>query len=218
MRRLIAAAAVLTLATAVPALAQGRVRGVVQDVDGEPIRGATIRASHPDAGTNPTSTTDDGGRFVLQGLRVEPDWQLTVEAPGFLAIEVTVSALNDMFNRRRPSTFTLLRDEGPAPGIIARNIFERLRQANELRNAGQYDQAIDAYLSIQADNATLTSLNLVLAETYRLKADRESDSQVRRTLLEQARQAYGKLLETDGPHDRASAELAEVEASLNALQ
>jgi hypothetical protein len=85
MRRLhVIGAVLLTLGLAADAAAQGRVMGVVQDTNGRPIKGATIRALNTDSSPREwTSTTDDKGRFVLLGLRIGPNWKFVAEAPGF---------------------------------------------------------------------------------------------------------------------------------------
>ena len=76
-------AAVMSLALAGPAFAQGRVYGVVKSTDGRPIKGATIRAQNPNASPREfTATSDDRGRWAMIGLRAGV-WVFSAEAPGF---------------------------------------------------------------------------------------------------------------------------------------
>jgi hypothetical protein len=213
----LAALAVFTLGLAAPAAAQtGRVTGIVKDAAGKPIKGATVRASNPDAAPHEfTSTTDDKGRFAMLGLRTASTWHFVAEAPGFYRSE------GDAAVRSQPGApfeFTMTRDLGPIPGALARDIQQQLSAANTMRDEGKYDQAIAAYQSIQTKNPKLTSLNLVLAGTYREKAERETDATVRVTLLERASAAYADLLKDDGGNERAKTEMAAVTARLQELK
>ena len=90
MRRpYLVAFAVFSLWLAAPVNAQtGRVTGIVKDSAGKPIKGATVRASNPDAIPREfTSTTDDKGRFAMLGLRTATTWHFVAEAPGFYRSE-----------------------------------------------------------------------------------------------------------------------------------
>ena len=196
MRRLqIIAAALLALALAVPAVAQGRVTGLVQDMDGRAIKGASIRAVNPGMSTREwTSTTDDKGRFVILGLRVGANWQFVAESPGYVPSEATV-LVRSVFGA--PLTFTLRRDPGPIPGALTKGIQDDLSEANTLRNQGRYDQALAAYQSIQAKNPKLTTLNLVIANVYRQQAEQERDASARQALLDRA--AAAELAGTSTP-------------------
>jgi tetratricopeptide (TPR) repeat protein len=217
MRRVQIIAAVLTtLGFAATAAAQGRVMGVVQDTNGRPIKGATVRATNPETSSREwTAATDDRGRFVLLGLRINPNWKFIAEAPGFFPSEGTAQVRS---NFGPPLTFNLQRDPGPIPGALVKDIQEQLEEARALRDAGRYDQALAAYQSIQAKNPKLTTVNLVMAAVYRQKAEQERDAPARVALLERASAAYDEVLKTDADNDYAKAELAAVKASLNELK
>jgi hypothetical protein len=194
----------------------GRVSGVVKDTAGKPIKGATVRAINRDAIPREfTSTTDDKGRFAMLGLRTSATWHFVAEAPGFFASE------GDAAIRSQPGTpfaFTMRRDPGPLPGALAKDIQEQLAGANALRDDGRLDQAIAAYQSIQDKNPKLTTINLVLAATYRLKAEGETDPAARLTLLERAEAAYADLLKEDAANERAKTEMAAVATRLQELK
>jgi hypothetical protein len=216
MPRLLVAAVLVILSTAAPALAQGRVTGLVRDVNGRPIKGATVVAFHNDAFPRErTSTTDDKGRWVLLGLRVSPTWKVTIEAPGFFREEGTMAIRGA---QGPPILTTLRRDPGPLPGALSREIAQQLSAAAALRDQGRYDEAIAAYESIQARNEKLTTVHLVLAGVFRKKADTVPQPDARRALLERAVSEYGAVLRADAEHTRARAEMAAVQATLNELK
>jgi hypothetical protein len=185
MRRLqIIAAALMALGLALPAAAQGRVMGVVQDTNGRPIKGAIIRAVNTGQSTREwTSTSDDKGRFVILGLRVGADWKFVAESPGYFPAEGTAQVRS---NFGPPLSFTMRRDPGPVPGALTRDIQNELGEARTLRDQGRYDQALAAYQSIQAKNPKLTAVNLVIANVYRQKAEQEPDATARQALLDRA--------------------------------
>jgi hypothetical protein len=213
MRRLqLVAAAAFIVTLAAPAAAQtGRIQGVVRDVGGEPIKGATIRAVHPDAIPREfTSATDERGRWAIIGMRIGPNWRFIAEAPGYFPEEGTAQVRSTL---GQPLVFTLRKDPGPIPGALAKDIMGQLTVANSLRDQGRYDEAIAAYQSIQTQNAKLTTVSLVLGNVYRDKAERESGA-ARRTSLEKAAAAYQAVLKDDAENERAKQELAAVTAAL----
>jgi tetratricopeptide (TPR) repeat protein len=99
-----------------------------------------------------------------------------------------------------------------------KDIQEQLTAANALRDEGRHDQALAAYQSIHSRNPKLTSLNLVIADVYRQKAEGERDAVARQALLQRASAAYDEVLKTDAENEHAKAELAVVRASLNELK
>jgi hypothetical protein len=185
MRRLqIAAAMLVTLAVAATAAAQGRVAGVVQDVNGRPVKGATIRAVNTDASPREwTASSDDKGRWVMLGLRISPNWRFVVEAPGFFPGD-GIAPVRSQFGQ--PIRIMLRPDPGPPPGALVKDIEEQVASAHALRDDGRYDQALAAYQSIAARNPKLTAINLVIADVYRRQAEQERDETARRALLERA--------------------------------
>ena len=215
-RQHFALAVVITVVFAAHANAQsGRVQGVVRDVNGQPIRGAVIKATHPDAVPRElTAATDEDGRFAMIGLRVGTSWHFTTEAPGYYAVSVDAPVRS---NVTLPLQFTLARDPGPIPGALVRDIQEQLTAANALRDQGRLDQAIAAYQAIQTRNSKLTSIGLVLGDTLRQRAATENNATARQTFLERAAASYQDVLKADTSNARAKTELEAVTADLKRL-
>lgn len=208
-------AAVVTAWLAVPAAAQtGRVQGMVRDENGRPIKGAVIKATHPEAFPREiTATTDEKGRFAMLGMRIGTNWRFVAEAPGFLPTEGVARPRTAML----PMVFTLARDPDSIPGAVARDIQKQLSAANALRDEGRYDEALAAYHSIQAKNPKLTTINLVLAGVYRDQAQHAPDAAARQALLQKAMAAYEQVLKGEPGHERVKLELAAVAAALAQL-
>ena len=203
----IAAIAVFLVLSASLAWAQsGAVRGTVKDADGRPIKGATIKASNPN-GKPPefTATTDDKGRFAVIGL-TSGVWTFVAEAPGFEGQRGT-GMVRSTTTGNRPIVFALERTIGPLPGALPRQIAADISAADGLRDSGRVDQAIAAYEEILARNPTLTMMNLVIAESYRLRAEKEADPTAREPLLDRAIASYQQVLKAEPENALAKSEL-----------
>jgi len=212
--RLIAFAALIAICSTAPVSAQGRATGTVKDTGGRPIKGATVRAVNRDMYPPEfASTSDDKGRWVMLGLRVGT-WTFMVEAPGFIPVQapslVRVAST-------APLAFVLARDPGPIPGALDRNVVQDVTAANQLRDRGQYEQALAAYQRIRDQNPKLTSLSLVVAGVYRKQAAAETDPTARRAFLDRAISTYSQLLSDDANGARAKAELETTRAEVQAL-
>ena len=211
-----AVAASLAVLLATPALAQsGRATGVVRDASGQTLRGAIVRAHNTLVGSRGdiTSTTDDKGRWSMIGLS-SSTWEFSVEAEGYVTTRAEVPV---RLAGTSPMTFTLVRDPGPLPGALDKNIVSMLENARAMREQGRLDQAIATYLDIRSKNGKLTAVNLVLADTYRQKAALETDTAARRALLERAIASYTELLAGDAGNRHAAAALAETRSDAGRL-
>jgi hypothetical protein len=199
--------------TATPVLAQsGRAQGIVRDLSGKAIKGASVRAVNPEAYPSElTSATDDKGRFGMIGLR-SGNWRFIIEAPGFSRLDITAPVRQ---GNATPMQFAMAKDLGPLPNALDRNIQQRLQDATALRDAGQLDQALAAFQDIFTKNPTLTSLNLVVGDVYRRKAAQTTDSTAKAALLDRAAQAYNEVLKVDATNERARAEISALQAGRN---
>lgn len=199
--------AIIAVCIAAPALAQtGRVGGVVKSTDGKPIKGATVKAQNPNFAPGEfTATTDDKGRFSIIGLRSGP-WKFTAEAPGFQAQSGT-AGVRTIGAPNPPLEFTLSPGIPAGPAGLSREVQAELKAADDLRNAGQFDQAVAAYYAIKAKNPSLTMINMVVGRTYMQKAAKESDKAARQAIFDQAIAAYQEMLKADPANDRAKIEI-----------
>lgn len=200
---------------AVPASAQtARATGTVRDIDGKPIKGATIRAANPDLQPRVGITTSDSkGRWAMIGLRIGV-FTFVVDAPGFVAIQAEAMVRTAA---TPPLDFVLTPEPGLTPGALPSNIQAQIGAANMLREQGRIDQAITTYEQIRAKHASLTTLNLVIAATYRRKAALESDPVARRAALDRAIESYTEMLKVEPDNEHAKTELAAARAEAAAV-
>jgi len=208
--RALTASVALLLGVAAFASAQGRAMGTVKDTTGKAIKGATVRASNPDASPSQfASATDDRGRWAMIGLR-SGTWHFTVEAPGYFTVETNAPV---RVAAAPPMQFALAKDPGPIPNALDRNIQQLIEDAASMRDAGRIDQALAAYQDIRTRNPKLTSVNLVIGDLYRRKATQETDPGARQNLYRQALDAYDLMLKSDATNERALAESAAIRAA-----
>jgi predicted Zn-dependent protease len=210
MRRLrlinVVVATVTILAWAVPVFAQARVGGVVKDVEGKPIRGATVKALNPNVTPGQfTATTDDKGRFAMIGLR-SGVWKFVAEAPGYQSQEGN-AGVRQLSSGNPPLEFTLRRAV-VGPPALGKDVQSELDSANALRDSGRFDQAVAAYQAIKAKNPGLTMINMVIGGAYRQKAARERDSAAKQATYNQAVAAYEEVLRSEPGNEYATVEIS----------
>ncbi len=200
-------AACLVLGTAATAAAQsGAVRGIVVDDEGQPIKGAVIKAANPNGRpTQITSTSDAKGRFAMIGL-VGGAWSFVAEAPGFMPQQGR-SVVRSSVTGNAPLEFVMTRVTAPAPSAVSRQIETELADAGALRAEGKFDQAIAAYQDIAAKNPTLTSVHLVIGDAWRQRAAQETGP-ARTASLDKALATFEQVLQAEPGHERARIELA----------
>jgi Flp pilus assembly protein TadD len=199
--------AAVFLAAAAPVRAQsGAVRGTVVDVDGQPIKGAVIKATNLN-GRPPqiTSATDSKGRFGMIGL-AGGLWTFRAEAPGFIPLDGR-SVVRSSVTGNAPLEFVLTRALPPIPTTLKRQVDAELDAANALRADGKFDQAIAAYQAIAEKNPALSSVQLVIGDAWRQKAATEPPG-ARGVSLDRALTAFNVVLKAEPEHERARIESA----------
>ena len=162
---------VLALCVTSQAAAQGRIRGTVADRDGDPIVGAIVVAEGLATNGTSTATTSDSGRFSFLGLS-RGEWIFVVRADGFepaqgmalvrasgpgTAVQFTMD--RDLFNPAAPAG-------GVLGGVKSMALLEELAEADGLFDAGDYDDAIEAYEALLTSVPALTSVNLQIGHAH----------------------------------------------------
>ncbi len=175
---------------------QGRIRGTVRDTSGESVVRALVKAEHSEIQRSVSTTTDDGGRFALIGLQAGT-WTFTIEAPGFHPLEgqVQIQLVGEIqlsFVLAPDVTRPVAPSTGLLAGVAAEDIQLELDAADTLYEAGQYDEAIEAYEAVLARVPFLTTINLQIGHAYREQKE-----------YSEARAAYEEVLRTDPANEEA---------------
>lgn len=72
----------------------GSMSGVVVDLEGNTLPGATVMAVHEPSGTSYGTATDANGRFIIPGMRVGSPYSVTTSFVGYETLEITGVAVN----------------------------------------------------------------------------------------------------------------------------
>ena len=147
--------------TAMAQMGTGRVSGTVKDQDGTPIEGATVTAQAGDSGRVLEATTDDRGRWAILGFRSRA-YDFSVQAPGFMPYNYQAPMRQAGKN---PDMDLVLeraqmgRSAGTGGGLLA--------EAQELHQAGRYDEALAMYDEVLNADPTVYQINLNRAAVLR---------------------------------------------------
>jgi hypothetical protein len=101
------AAALLALAITVPALAgaqgvtTGAIGGIVRNTQGQPVEGAQVQAINRNTGFSSGSITRENGRYLIQGLEVGANYEVTIRRIGHVpqthtGLRVTLSQVTPL--------------------------------------------------------------------------------------------------------------------------
>ena len=174
----------------------GRIRGSVRDRSGESVSRALVKAERSENQRSVTTTTDDGGRFAIIGLQ-GGTWIFTIEAPGFHPVEAPVLVGLVGFTRLSvvltpDFTKPVALSTGLLAGVTAEDVQLELDAADTLYEAGQYNEAIEAYEAVLARVPFLTTINLQIGHAYR-----------EQKAYSEARAAYEEVLRSDPTNEEA---------------
>lgn len=172
----------LALAQTVMAQGGGRIVGEVVDEYGEPMEGVTITVDAMDPELRPpqfVTTTDRSGRFAILGFESGP-WNFKAEIDGYHGQE-GVSPVTQSPNP--PVMFELTRIRHPLEIALGDEALEgldpvaigtALTQSDNEYNNGNWQAAIDGYLSVLSDLPQLSDLNVQIGQSYHQLEDWDS--------------------------------------------
>jgi len=153
------AVVVLVMLHAAPAEAQvatgkARLNGIVMDLDGNPIEGATVVLTHTSTGKSWELLTDRDGRW-LKGNMGRGNWNVDFLADGYLpdGLSVPVQELN----RSKPITTYLVPGDAGAvgetapAGAFSNALTNAIKAGNELALAGDHAAALALFEQVLVD-------------------------------------------------------------------
>jgi tetratricopeptide (TPR) repeat protein len=199
---------------------QAEVRGVVTDLDGDPIAGAEVAlrlVAQPDVGPQPVET-DRQGRWRVGGL-AEARWNLVIKARDFIAAEGWVQSSTG----RAEVTEVWMRPLAEVTAAFAENsssVFRWMEKGNALLDQGQYPAARGEYEKALGalPRTSWPKVLQSMARTYYLEGDLESAIRTLQWALVVdpvdliSTQLYSNLLEQQGRDLEAAEFLSELRA------
>lgn len=188
----------LIAAFAAAQMGTGRVSGTVKDQEGNPIAGATVTAQTGDSGRVLEATSDDNGRWAILGFRSRT-YDFAVQATGYMPYNYQAPMKQAGKN---PDMDLILeqaqmgRSAGTGGGLLA--------EAQELHQAGRFDEALAKYDEVLMADPTVYQVNLNRGSVLR---------QLGRA--EEAKDAYQMVLDMEADHAGALVGLAETSVAEN---
>lgn len=188
----------LIAAFAAAQMGTGRVSGTVKDQEGNPIAGATVTAQTGDSGRVLEATSDDNGRWAILGFRSRT-YDFAVQATGYMPYNYQAPMKQAGKN---PDMDLILeqaqmgRSAGTGGGLLA--------EAQELHQAGRFDEALAKYDEVLMADPTVYQVNLNRGSVLR---------QLGRA--DEAKDAYRMVLDMEADHAGALVGLAETSVAEN---
>lgn len=121
----------------------GRLSGRVNDSDGKPIAGATVKLDCPGLGGGTTVTTDKKGNWAYQGLAA-CRWNIDISAEGYTPI-TSGAAMSSEQMRIPPIDVRMAKRQGPPPELV-----EALKSGDAAFAAQQWAEARASYEKVAA--------------------------------------------------------------------
>jgi len=121
---------------------KGKVKGVVTDLDGNPLEGVKISLYCQRGASGFDVTTNTDGEWKAFYIRGGP-WNIDFEKPGYMPKKINIEISE--FGQNPDIEIQLQKVEGLA---ITEELKEELQKGNALYDGGKYDEAIQAYQTI----------------------------------------------------------------------
>ncbi len=159
---------------------RARVRGYVNDEDGNPLEGVKVKLFHTSVKLGFDVITDSGGKWVAPWIKGGV-WNIDFKKAGYMPQEISVKIKE--IERNPKIEITMKKVERPA---ITEDLRHRLDQGNVLYEEGKYEEAIKVYTNILEQFPDAHLINSNIGNAY-FKMEKYG----------QAIQHYQKFLEKD---------------------
>jgi tetratricopeptide (TPR) repeat protein len=199
----LAAGAAIVFLMAGLALAQAgrgtaRMNGIVLDPAGKPVPGAKVTAVFTQSGGSTfETTTDKKGEFIFMGVGTG-NWDVTVEAKGFLPV---TQRLYTSQLTKNPKFTIKLEKKAEGTGIVQDEAtFQVLEEGNAFYKDGKYDTALMMYEEFLSKNPGAYQVLLNIGDCQREKGEYDKAVASYNKLIEQSASdaTMGKTLGAKG--------------------
>jgi len=168
---------------------KGRLRGIVKNPAGDPVVNAKVQIIfHGDQNIKHNTTTNDNGRFSVNGLS-GGNWQIFVSAEGYKDAQMTQD-----IKQVPDNPWAQIFMKKPAPEVIAKNQLSGdatlIEKGKQLHAEANYDEAIEVFNEFLTKQPDFYQTHILIGNVYKDKGE-----------LDAAMASFKKALEiapTDG--------------------
>ena len=184
----------------------GRVRGTVQDEEGNPLAGVKIVAQHLKYNTQFESESGNDGNWAIAGLGTGL-FRFTTSLEGYenTVIEKKIS----QFSRNNPPIHLILKKAHPAqmgmPSIQDESSIPIFEEGNQLYHQGRYAEALKKFEEFLEKNSSIYQVSLNMGSCYRQMGEYDKALSIIQQFLDRVRQDNESI---DGNEDAAKALIA----------
>jgi len=182
---------------------RARVVGYVYDQQGNPIEGVTVKLYSLRAEDGFELETDKNGKWVAMGIR-GGGWTIDFQKVGYMPKGISIDV--ESFGNNPDVEITMEKVEGI---VITKELEEKLSAGNELFDAGNYKEAIQAYQKLLEDNPDIYVINLNIGNCYFQMEQYDKAVEYYKKILEEdpentdAMLLIGKSYENKGEDEKA---------------
>ena len=159
----------------------GRVTGTVKDSDGNPIANAHLEVTQEGTTVTIQSTSNENGSWVATGFR-GGTWTFTVTADGY-ALVAQDMAVKEL--ARNPPLDLVLEKATASNFAASDEIVEKLTEANQLYDQGDFAGALAMYQQLIEENPPLYQLHTNVGNVYKEQGNLDQAVAEYRIVLEQ---------------------------------
>jgi tetratricopeptide (TPR) repeat protein len=177
----------------------GRVRGVVLDLEGKPIAGASVTLTFSESASLKLETkTDRKGEWAFLGLG-SGSWKLDVSVPGFLSESSSLNIVQLSLNPK--ITVNLKRVQKTTSAYIQdESTLKLLDEGNQFFKEEKYETALAIYQEFLQKNPAAYQILISIGDCYREKGEFDKAAENYNKAVEEAKKdpAIGKEVAAKG--------------------
>jgi len=158
---------------------QGRLAGVVEDAEGNPVPGAVVQLELPGRGKPDPLTTDKKGRWAILGIS-GGRWNVDIGAEGYVTRNLFANVRQGRHMPPMKTTLEVAAPAGPPPEVM-----EALEKGDAAYKEGRYADARVEYVNLLDLRPDLgTTLLMQIAHCYKQEGNREKELEYLGQVLE----------------------------------
>jgi len=172
-------------------IGKARVRGFVQDEEGNPLEGAKIVGHNSEFDISFEAYTNKKGHWAKGGLR-GGNWRITATAEGYLPGTVNIRVKQ---SSRNPSVDFRLKNMKVETDMTFESSMIQFKEGNRLYQEKKYDEAIASFRQFLEENPAIYQAHINIGNCYRDKGEYDKAIEEYNLVIEAVKKTKGSLKE-----------------------